>query len=124
MSDRRTVVQAHSDPEETLAELLRSRALASSPRLLIGQAIAGVALNSAVMVWHPDRWGIATAAMVTVAAHALWSLSVQRTGDWEPSFIQISERDDSTEVLPTGDVRRTGRGWWLLRRASSLAGSA
>jgi len=50
MSDNRTALQTHTDPDESLGELLCSRALASSPRLLNGRAVAGVALNAAVIV--------------------------------------------------------------------------
>ena len=102
MADPRTALQPQPDPEESVAELLRSRALASSPRLLAGQALAGVALNVTVLVWHPNRWGIATAALATIALHALWSLAVQRTVD----------------------AQAHARGWWRLRRVAAIGASA
>jgi hypothetical protein len=100
VSDDRTALQTEPATDESLGELLRSRALASSPRLLIGQAVAGVALNAAVLVWHPERWGIATAAMATVALHALWSVAVQRV-----------------------DARPELRGWRYVRRAAAVSAS-
>ncbi len=131
MSDNRTALQTHTDPGESLGELLRSRALASSPRLLIGQAVAGVALNAAVFAWHPERWGIATAAVATLALHALWSVAVQRTtAEDEPA----SHGDDALVIpadlahtdlaLPRESPPRQPRGWWRVRRASAIGASA
>lgn len=118
MPDRPNAVQTKSESDESLGELLRSRALASSSRLLVGQAIAGAALNVAVLVWHPERWGIATAALATVALHALWSLAVQRTNDADaPSATSLDATNRQPLQAPT-------KGWWQVRRTSAIAASA
>lgn len=90
-----------SAPSESLGELLRNRALVTSPQLLAGQAVAGVALNVASMVWNPDRWGIAIAALATVTLHAVWGLSVQRTNGASGT-----------------------RAWWRVRRATAISAGA
>ncbi len=118
MPDRHSNLQTQPELLDSLPELLRSRAVSSSPRLLVGQAIAGVTLNAAVLAWHPDRWGIASAAMVTIALNALWSVSVQRTGD---TAAPIGSAHYSINLNAPGIARR---GWWLVRRASAFAASA
>ncbi len=129
MSDNRTALESRTDSGDSLGELLRSRALASSPRLLIGQAVAGVALNASVIVWHPERWGIATAAVATLALHALWSVAVQRTtADDEPlghgDDALVVHADHTDHTLREESPHRERRGWWRVRRASAIVASA
>ena len=126
MADPRTALQPQPEPDESVAELLRSRALASSPRLLAGQAVAGAALNVAVLVWHPNRWGIAAAAMATIVLHALWSLAVRRTSDAvTPSSWSDEESSEASEQSTHSESPQTrARGWWRVRRAAAIAASA
>lgn len=108
-SDPRLVPQP-GHGEQPLAQLLRERALESSPRLLAGQAAAGAALNGLLAVVQPDRWGLALLGALTVGLHAIWSMSVQRTDAME-----------SSEASDASDVRT--RVWRRVRRVTALAGS-
>lgn len=124
MQDRHTKLQTQTESHESLTQLLRGRALATSPRLLVGQGAAGVALNAALLLWHPDRWGIATAAMVTVASHALWNLAVQRTDRADLPFAEAGAHDDAKDRSAPDQQNAINRGWWRIRNACAFTASA
>ncbi len=117
MTEQRTALETQTSADESLGELLRDRALASSPRLLLGQALAGVALNAAVLEWHPHRWGIATATVAAIVLHALWSMSVQRTSE-EVLPAESDDEDEAHNVELASHAR-----WWHIRRASAIGAS-
>lgn len=122
MPDDRAAMPTHPATDESLGELLRARALESTPGLLIVQGIASLALNAAVLAWHPKQWGIATAAIATVALHALWSIAVQRTADEPPGSGEVpltGEDGPPTTVLPTGRSV-----WPSVRRVASIGATA
>ncbi len=124
--DNRTVLRTEAEPNESLGELLRSRALASSTQLLIGQAAAGVALNAAVLMWHPERWGIATAAAATIALHALWSIAVQRSTRDDEGAERGNDTREEPGAAPSAAATPFGRhgAWRLIRRVSAVGASA
>jgi len=90
-------------PEEaSLADLMRDRALALPTRVIVGQGAAAVALSGAMATFDSTRWGIAMLTGVTVSAHALWSVAVQRT-------------------TPPSSATR---GWTALRRVAAVIGTS
>lgn len=134
MSDDRTALQTVGDTNESLGELLRSRALASSPRLLAGQAIAGIGINAAVLLWHPKHWGIATAAFATIALHALWSFAVLRTDDVEfandedeantADTATDEDKEEFANNANSSDDNTRSTAWWRVRQFSAIGASA
>ncbi len=105
-----------AEAEPSLAALLRERALACSPRLLAGQAVAGVVLNGMLAAVQPDRWGIALLGALTVSLHGLWGLAVQRTGT------DACNADDEGEDVGGAAATRS-LGWWRVRRVAAVTGS-
>jgi hypothetical protein len=118
MTTHLTAPQTHLPENESLGDLLRSRALASSPRWLAGQLTAGVLLNGALLSWYPKSWAIATAALAAVALHALWSVALRRTMTAEP----VAAWDAHA---PEGDqTQNAAHGWWRVRRFAAFGASA
>ncbi len=113
MSQPHTALHTRDDANASLAELLRARALTNSPQWLFGQLCTGVAINSALLVWFPKGWGIATAGMATVLLHALWSVAVRKT---ETAFAHHAD-----ERIPTDAV---SVGWWRVRRLTAVTSAA
>jgi hypothetical protein len=109
-----TALAAHDEANASVGELLRTRALTNSPPWLFGQLVAGVAINTALLVWFPKGWGIATAGMATVLLHALWSVAVRRTSD-------VVRDVNGDEAAPDYSARSV---WWPVRRIAAIAGSA
>lgn len=109
MSQPQTVLAERADANASLGELLRARALTSAPARLFGQLAVGVAINSALLLWFPKGWGIATAGMATVLLHSLWCVAVRRT-----SGASYDETGDSMQAQTAPE------GWWQVRRVAAV----
>lgn len=110
MSQSGNTLPARSDSNASLGELLRERALTSSPQWLFGQVVTGVAINAALLVWFPKGWGIASAGLATVLLHAIWSVAVRRT---------------SVDAFVEGELEPdVSAGWWRVRKLSAITSAA
>ena len=112
---------------ETLASVLRDRALDATPSALLLQLTGGLALNAASLWWHPDAWPVPVLTGVTLVAHAVWAFAVQRDAREEAAHeldddALVDDADDATEgeAADADTATEYAVGW--VRRASAGVG--
>src|SRR5919108_4966630 len=69
------MVAPTSDHEETLGELLASRARKASETRLAGDAIAALLTGIVICFWRGPAWDLRVSAAVCFFAFALWGLA-------------------------------------------------
>jgi hypothetical protein len=107
---------------DSLAALLRDRALAASPVALVAQLGGGLLLNAASLYWHPEAWPVPVLTGFMLVAHAGWAYAVQCEAR------EAMPVDDDAALEGEGDVPAHELAplasdpsvWWLRRVSAGL----